>query len=51
MGKWLALVVATLSLAGCISTSPAPTVIVPQGAAVVCPNGSPAAYSNGAYHC
>jgi hypothetical protein len=26
-------------------------VVVPPGATVVCPNGSSATYSNGAYHC
>lgn len=26
-------------------------VVVPQGATVVCPNGSAATFSNGAYHC
>ena len=26
-------------------------VVVPPGATVVCPSGSAATYSNGAYHC
>jgi hypothetical protein len=51
--RWLALLMAAFSLAGCLSysSSPSPTVVVPQGAAVVCPNGSPAVLSSGVYRC
>ncbi|HLI14304.1 MAG TPA: hypothetical protein VKY65_22130 [Alphaproteobacteria bacterium] len=41
----------TASLAGCVSYSSGPTVVLPPGATVICPNGSPATYGNGAYHC
>ena len=51
MRAWPVLLLAALSLTACISTHPAPTIIVPQGASVVCPNGSAAVYSNGAYRC
>ena len=51
--RWLGMMVAMLSLAACISYTrePAPTVVVPSGASVVCPNGTAAVYSNGAYRC
>ena len=51
--RWLALVMATLSLAGCFSynSSPSPTIVVPPGASVVCPNGSPAILTGGVYRC
>jgi hypothetical protein len=51
--RWFVVAMAALSLAGCLSfsSSPSPTIVVPQGATVVCPNGSPAAYSDGAYRC
>jgi hypothetical protein len=51
--RWLGIVMATLSLAACISysSSPSPTVVVPQGAAVICPNGSPAVLSGNVYRC
>jgi hypothetical protein len=52
--RWLGIVVATLSLAACISYSRSPsptTVVVPSGATVICPNGAPAVYSEGAYRC
>jgi hypothetical protein len=51
--RWLAIVMATLSLAACISYTrePTPTVVVPSGASVVCPNGTAAVYSSGAYRC
>jgi hypothetical protein len=51
MRSWLIVLLAVLPLGACISTSPAPTVIVPQGATVICPNGSNATYSDGAYRC
>ncbi len=51
MRAWPLLLLAALSLAACISTSPAPTIVVPQGASVICPSGSTAVYSNGAYRC
>jgi hypothetical protein len=43
----------SLVLAACCSCPPQqqPTVVVPSGAAVVCPNGSPATVSNGLYRC
>jgi hypothetical protein len=43
----------SLVLAACCSCPPQqqPTVVVPSGAAVVCPNGSPAVVSNGVYRC
>lgn len=49
----LGLMVAVLALAGCISysSSPSPTVIVPPGATVICPNGSPAVLSGNVYRC
>jgi hypothetical protein len=53
--RWLAILMATLSLAACVSytrePSPAPTVVVPSGATVVCPSGAPAVYASGAYRC
>ena len=51
--RWLVLVMATLSLAGCFSysSSPSPTIVVPPNAIVVCPNGSPAVLIDGAYRC
>jgi hypothetical protein len=51
--RWLLIVMATLSLAACFSYTrePSPTVVVPSGATVLCPNGSPAVYSSGAYRC
>jgi hypothetical protein len=52
--RWLAVLIAAFSLAGCLSysSSPSPTtVVVPPGAVVVCPNGSPAVLSSGAYRC
>jgi hypothetical protein len=55
MHRYLLVVLATLALAGCYSSteqSKAPaTIVVPQGASVVCPNGSAAVYSAGAYRC
>jgi hypothetical protein len=55
----LALMVVGLALAACggddtrtiVVPQPAPTVVVPQGASVVCPSGAPAVYSGGAYRC
>ncbi len=42
----------SLVLAACCSCPPAqPTVVIPPGAAVVCPGGSPAVMTNGVYHC
>lgn len=50
--RWLIIVaLATLPLLGCYSSSPSPVVVLPQGASVMCANGSPAAYVNGAYRC
>ena len=52
--RWLVLVVAMLSLAACISfsSSPSPTIVVPAGATVICPNGSTAVYTSaGVYRC
>jgi|AmaraimetFIIA100_FD_contig_101_270123_length_980_multi_3_in_0_out_0_3 hypothetical protein len=51
--RWLGIVVAALSLAACISYTrePSPTVVVPSGANVICPNGTAAVYSDGAYRC
>jgi hypothetical protein len=45
--------VAVLALAGCVSysSSPSPTVIVPTGATVICPNGSAAVLSENVYRC
>lgn len=51
MRSWIVLALATLSLAGCISTSSPPTVVVPPGATVVCPNGTTATPSGGGYRC
>ena len=48
---WLVVALTALSLGGCISTSPSPTVVVPPGSTVVCPNGSPAVVASGSYHC
>ena len=53
--RWLGFLVATLALAGCISYSsspqPAPTIILPPGATVICPNGTPAVLSGNVYRC
>jgi hypothetical protein len=39
-------------LAACCSCPPSqPTVVIPPGAAVVCPSGSPAVITDGVYHC
>ena len=54
MRRWTVIVLGTLALAACISRTEehaAPTVVVPQGASVVCPSGAPAVYSAGAYRC
>ena len=55
MGKWTVILLATLTLAGCYSSteraSSSPTVVVPQGASVVCPSGATAIFSAGAYRC
>jgi uncharacterized protein YcfL len=55
MRQWTTVILATLLLAGCYSsteTQPSgTTMVVPQGASVVCPSGSPAVYSGGAYRC
>jgi hypothetical protein len=53
MRQWLVMILSTAALAACSCSCPAPqpTVVVPQGAAVVCPNGSPAVMSGGAYRC
>jgi hypothetical protein len=47
------LLLAAFTLAGCFSsrTEPAPTVVVTQGATVICPNGAPAVVSSGTYRC
>jgi hypothetical protein len=42
---------AVLPLGACVETHPSPTIVVPQGAQVVCPGGRPAVYDDGAYHC
>jgi hypothetical protein len=56
----LALFIVGLALAACgggdtrtvVVPQPAPTtVVVPQGATVICPGGVPAVYSGGAYRC
>ena len=51
--RWLGVLMAAFSLAACFSshTEPAPTIVVPQGATVICPNGAPAVVSGGAYRC
>ena len=55
MHRYVLIALASLALAGCYSSterSGAPaTVVVPQGASVVCPNGSTAVYTAGAYRC
>ncbi len=53
MHTWfvMAFSAAVLAACGCSCPPSQPTIIVPQGAAVVCPNGSPAVISNGAYRC
>ena len=40
MRAWMVIALATLALGGCITTEPSPTVVVPAGATVVCPNGT-----------
>jgi hypothetical protein len=40
---------AALAVAACINISPRPTIIVPLGAMVVCPNTSSAVFSDGAH--
>jgi hypothetical protein len=47
----LSVLAAVLALGGCISVAPSPTYIVPPGSTVICPGGTPATFSNGAYHC
>jgi hypothetical protein len=56
----LALFIVGLALAACggseektvVVPQQAPaTIVVPQGASVVCPGGAPAVYANGAYRC
>jgi hypothetical protein len=53
--RWLGLLVAMVALAGCFSYSsspqPSPTIIVPPGATVICPNGTPAVLSGNVYRC
>jgi hypothetical protein len=53
MRTWLAVIFCAGALAACSCSCPPPqpTVVVPQGAAVVCPNGGPAVLSGGAYRC
>jgi len=59
IGRWkplAAAVLVTLGVAGCVSSSnpsppPSTTIVLPQGAAVVCPNGSHATFYDNAYHC
>ncbi len=59
MRATLALFIVGLALAACggddtrtvVVPQTAPTVVVPHGAAVVCPKGSQAVYSAGAYRC
>jgi hypothetical protein len=54
MRRWSLIVLGMLALTACISRTEeraAPTVVVPQGASVVCPSGTPAVYSSGAYRC
>lgn len=59
MRATLALFIVGLALAACggddtrtvVVPQATPTVVVPQGAAVICPNGSQAVYSAGAYRC
>jgi hypothetical protein len=60
MRSTLVLVMVGLGLAACgggektvvvPQAAPATTVVVPQGATVVCPNGSSAVFSDGAYRC
>jgi uncharacterized Zn-binding protein involved in type VI secretion len=44
--------IVSLALGACCSCPPQqPTVVVPPGSTVVCPNGSPAVVSGGAYRC
>ena len=50
MRATLALFIVGLALAAC-GGDDTRTVVVPQGAAVICPNGSQAVYSAGAYRC
>jgi hypothetical protein len=38
-------------LAACGCSCPPPTVVVPSGASVVCPNGAPAVNSGNGYRC
>ena len=51
--RWLGFTVTMLALMGCInySSSPTPTIIVPPGASVICPNGTPAVLSGNVYRC
>ncbi len=52
--RWFILAMAMLSLSACLSfsSSPSPTIVVPQGATVVCPDGHAAVYTSaGTYRC
>jgi hypothetical protein len=52
---WFVLALAAVGfVSGCGSSPPPPaqtTVVVPPGSSVVCPNGTAAVYSGGAYRC
>jgi hypothetical protein len=54
MRLWFLLALAAVGLATGCGSSPPPaqtTVVVPPGSTVVCPNGTAAVYSGGAYRC
>jgi uncharacterized Zn-binding protein involved in type VI secretion len=54
MRRCLMVVLAAMSLAACGCSCPPPqnpTIVVPPGSSVVCPNGSPAVLSGGSYRC
>jgi hypothetical protein len=51
MRSWPVLAFCALVLAGCGCSCPPPTVVVPQGAAIVCPNGAAAVHTASGYSC
>ncbi len=54
MRSWPMLAFLAFVLAACGCSCPPPTVVlqgVPQGASVVCPNGSPAVATSSGYRC
>jgi hypothetical protein len=51
MRAWPVLAFCGFLLAACGCSCPPPTVVVPQGASVVCPSGSAAIVTSSGYRC